>query len=518
MERFCYKLFAILLIVGTSALMKTNLGEIDRLNDISFTQSEYEDDFSFVKDNEDELESLIDDDNLAIEHDGSTPKNSLLDQSLLSSEYDFENLAKKQHPFISGVFDVKNIEKLCPNLKGDDEQVNMPGSYENARNIENSADYNNFTKLSQRGTISDNVVRTFNEKSLYCTIKAYNEHDFNYFKNEIMNIYHFEIKSSDASNHVVSYLGCQVDDKGIYIITADTENMYQLSSSFALGRLSKLSGSNLKTFYINLTEVIQNLHEAGVAHGSLTLDSILVSEDLKVIKLQNFKRATNLEHGTEFINVNREYFMNAVMPSNESVIYNDLIDLLFIFVFLDNKVFQTFFDNEIAQLENYLAESFKEFPAKSYLSYLLNEDNIIMNMSDAIIRSMRKAKKKDFFNFDFNFFENFRICCGAASHKENVPKISCDIDVVDNCLQNGYIDLIKMDSKTLSVSSITQLLSSTKDSDFVTWVTGKSLKPQTELSTINKRSAGSRSYNSSTRIGNKDSKAAEMRNHEFERI
>lgn len=389
------------------------------------------------------------------------------DQSFIS---DINNLIVTNEAINSGNFTKDNLSNVCntpldqliPKEEVTGEDGNLQAFLKKWK-INGS----NFAKMSQKSIQPEPEYSYINEEYESFMVRQYSIDDFESFKNEITILYKLKPSYIGEETHFASYAGCKREGDFLYVFTFEKECFIPLSSYGAIKMLKGIKGKKLKNLYINITKLVVELHNKNFTHGFLTMDNILINHNMDKFKLKNFKYAAN-HNGTitnDTIKVNP--IMNAIneRTSQIDLKYNDIINVVALYMFLDIKVFNNFYMGKFYNFDS--QNKYTEFLS----SMLRSSSSLIKSLRNTVTQCRQEClspPKKNILDHISDFISN--VCC-AGSRDKNIGKIYVQpgYESFDD-LHNLYIGILNLDKEDVLRLNLVCIINKINYKNFSTWI------------------------------------------------
>lgn len=162
---------------------------------------------------------------------------------------------------------------------------------------------------------------------------------------------------------------CLYDTEHLYVIISTNGDLSSISDSKTSANIRGLTGAKRKNVYLQLAQLVKNLHNSYVSILCLDINSITVDSDLKKFSLIGFESLAKLGND-EVLFKKVSNCMGLALDLNEhsfDIVKQDLANLVQIFLFLDPNVFYAFVRNskmdviapEDAMIVNYLSKIYE---------------------------------------------------------------------------------------------------------------------------------------------------------------
>ena len=386
---------------------------------------------------------------------------------------DLSHLAVFINPDIVGELTESNIQTIClTTLKPFLPSVEVAKPYEPTQFFnENNIRLNYYADIKEDvnfGSIQEFEYYHTGTKLNYL-VKRYPKNMLSPFHKEIKLLYKLGSLIPNDKFGSFAYKGCAFVDSYLYVFTANTEYMYSLFSSEMLSKIAELSNSDRKNLFINLARLLLAFHKKNITHGSFTLDNILVNKRLTKFKLKNFQLADDLNNRNT-----SSSFSSGIAQLSEAdseSYYGDVIDLIFVLMYFDEKLHKVDFSSEATNKELLNLEMSNIFSMK-YSFPLMNLDRgfKVKEMKKILeklkIENNAEPEKKAEDSFFSRVFAS--LCIGCANSYED--KTADRLESKFTPLHDTYLNLLTLDKMSLDANTVKKKIEGIEDTFFTTWV------------------------------------------------
>lgn len=181
-------------------------------------------------------------------------------------------------------------------------------------------------------------------------LKQYDKTVFRQFKNEMLVLDKLNPSSCQMEDPDSCYHTCFYDNNHFYVILNDKHALSTLSDPAISNKIRAMSSEDRKQVYIELAQMVKNMHNESISSVCLAPNTVMVSENLTDFKILNLQHTVNTEtrNAVKF-KINFCHFLVPHWPSKDDsnepvkeIVSMDIVNLAQIFIFLDPNVLYAF--------------------------------------------------------------------------------------------------------------------------------------------------------------------------------